>query len=269
MRAACGVAAAPATLASGGLGWWCAPTPVARTCVPPACAQVDEIPLSRPKRNIARDFSDGGEEATVEGAHASARKRQRGPTGQPPLLQHALPVLHARPARGRARGWRTRAHTARPAALQPRAVLLAEIVAHYFPKLVELHNYRWGKLHTDAGARMHAAMPRHPAHPARPPCPPCSAANSTNQKMYNWNTMNQKVFKRLGFTVSKQDFEAISNCQVGACATRSHRTQPAHAGITHVMHLSERAPGCSLPAQCSSHAHACTLCHTTPAARGD
>jgi hypothetical protein len=23
-------------------------------------AQVDEIPLSRPKRNIARDFSDGG-----------------------------------------------------------------------------------------------------------------------------------------------------------------------------------------------------------------
>ncbi|GFH16235.1 SPEF1-like protein [Haematococcus lacustris] len=40
---------------------------------------VDEIPLSRPKRNIARDFSDG--------------------------------------------------------------VLTAEVVHHYFPKLVELHNY--------------------------------------------------------------------------------------------------------------------------------
>ncbi len=26
-----------------------------------ASTQVDEIPLSRPKRNIARDFSDGGE----------------------------------------------------------------------------------------------------------------------------------------------------------------------------------------------------------------
>ena len=26
--------------------------------------------------------------------------------------------------------------------------------------------------------------------------------------------MNQKVFKRLGFSVAKQDFEAISNCQV-------------------------------------------------------
>jgi len=83
---------------------------------------VDEIPLSRPKRNIARDFSDG--------------------------------------------------------------VLFAEVVAHYFPRLVDLHNY--------------------------------SAANNTAQKMYNWNTMNQKVFKRLGFSVAKQDFEAIANCQPGA-----------------------------------------------------
>ena len=43
---------------------------------------VDEIPLSRPKRSIARDFADG--------------------------------------------------------------VLVAEIVAHYFPRLVELHNYSGG-----------------------------------------------------------------------------------------------------------------------------
>ena len=53
---------------------------------------VDEIPLSRPKRNIARDFADG--------------------------------------------------------------VLTAEIVAHYFPRLIEIHNY-----------------------------PP---ANSYSTKMYNW-----------------------------------------------------------------------------------
>jgi hypothetical protein len=59
---------------------------------------VDEIPLSRPKRNIARDFSDG--------------------------------------------------------------VLTAEIVAYYFPKLVDLHNY--------------------------------SAASSVTQKTYNWNTLNRK-----------------------------------------------------------------------------
>ena len=53
---------------------------------------VDEIPLSRPKRNIARDFADG--------------------------------------------------------------VLTAEIIAHYFPRLIEIHNY--------------------------------PAANSYAQKMYNW-----------------------------------------------------------------------------------
>ena len=64
---------------------------------------VDEVPLSRPKRNIARDFSDG--------------------------------------------------------------VLAAELVAHYFPRLVELHNY--------------------------------SPANSQQQKMYNWKTLNNKVFKKV------------------------------------------------------------------------
>lgn len=62
-------------------------------------AWVDEIPLSRPKRSIARDFSDG--------------------------------------------------------------ILAAEVVAFYFPKLVQMHNY--------------------------------SAANSAAQKHYNWNTLNRKV----------------------------------------------------------------------------
>ena len=60
-------------------------------------AWVDEIPLSRPKRNIARDFADG--------------------------------------------------------------VLVAELCHHYFPRLVDLHNY-----------------------------PP---ANSMQQKLYNWNTLNR------------------------------------------------------------------------------
>uniref|UniRef100_A0A7R9VBL5 Calponin-homology (CH) domain-containing protein n=1 Tax=Chlamydomonas euryale TaxID=1486919 RepID=A0A7R9VBL5_9CHLO len=83
---------------------------------------VDEIPLSRPKRNISRDFSDG--------------------------------------------------------------VLMAEVVHHFFPKIVELHNY--------------------------------SSANGTQQKMYNWNTLSQKVFKRMGFTLSKEDMDAMCNCQPGA-----------------------------------------------------
>jgi len=83
---------------------------------------VDEIPLSRPKRSIARDFSDG--------------------------------------------------------------VLVAEIIAHYFPKYVELHNY--------------------------------SSASSVTQKLYNWNTLNQKVFRKLHFSANKVDVEAICNCVPGA-----------------------------------------------------
>lgn len=82
---------------------------------------VDSIPLSRPKRNIARDFSDG--------------------------------------------------------------VLLAEVVHHYFPKMVELHNY--------------------------------SSANSIRQKLYNWATLNQKVLRRLSFEVKKHEIEAIVNCKPG------------------------------------------------------
>ncbi len=34
--------------------------------------------------------------------------------------------------------------------------------------------------------------------------------------MYNWNTLNAKVFKRLGFMVTKQDVEACCNCKPGA-----------------------------------------------------
>lgn len=82
---------------------------------------VDSIPLSRPKRNISRDFSDG--------------------------------------------------------------VLLAEIVHHYFPKLVELHNY--------------------------------SAANSVRQKLYNWSTLNQRVLRRLDFEIKRPEIEALVNCKPG------------------------------------------------------
>jgi len=74
---------------------------------------IDEIPLSRPKRNISRDFAD--------------------------------------------------------------AVLVAEVVAHYFPRLVQLHNY--------------------------------SSANSTPQKIYNWTTLQQKVLGKLGCGLTKSDIE--------------------------------------------------------------
>ena len=78
-------------------------------------AWVDEVPLSRPKRNMARDFSDG--------------------------------------------------------------LLTAEIVAYYYPKFVQLHNY--------------------------------TSASSTQQKMYNWNTLNHKVFRKLNFQVQKSLLEDI------------------------------------------------------------
>ena len=83
---------------------------------------IDEIPLSRPKRNIARDFSDG--------------------------------------------------------------VLMAEVIRHYFPTLVELHNY--------------------------------PSANSTQQKMYNWNTLNSKVLRKIGYNMPREDIEAVLQCRPGA-----------------------------------------------------
>mmetsp|Transcript_5922 Transcript_5922/g.10723 ORF Transcript_5922/g.10723 Transcript_5922/m.10723 type:complete len:241 (-) Transcript_5922:84-806(-) len=83
---------------------------------------VDEIPLSRPKRNISRDFADG--------------------------------------------------------------VLFAEVVNHFYPRLVEMHNY--------------------------------SSANSHTQKMYNWNTLNTKVLKKLGYQIHQQDLEDVIKAAPGA-----------------------------------------------------
>ncbi len=66
-------------------------------------------------------------------------------------------------------------------------MLLAEIVSHYFPKLVELHNY--------------------------------IASTSAATKLANWNTLNsiivhyaEKVLKKLNFQVSKNDIEHIITC---------------------------------------------------------
>jgi RNA recognition motif-containing protein len=96
---------------------------------------VDEIPLSRPKRNIARDFSDGGN-LYFSFIYNSCF--------------HSI------------------------------LVLMAEVVKHFIPHLVEIHNY--------------------------------SAAHSVSQKTYNWNTLNQKVFKKIGFTLTKKDIDEIVSC---------------------------------------------------------
>jgi len=82
---------------------------------------IDTIPLSRPKKNISRDFSDG--------------------------------------------------------------ILMSEVIHHFVPNLVELHNY--------------------------------SPTNSVQQKEYNWNTLNQKCFRRLGFSIDEGDLKMITNSQRG------------------------------------------------------
>lgn len=83
---------------------------------------VDEIQLSRPKKNISRDFADG--------------------------------------------------------------VLFAEIINGYFPRLIEMHNF--------------------------------SAASNLNTKMYNWNTLNSKVLKKLGYQIHQQDIDEICRASPGA-----------------------------------------------------
>ncbi|KPP58623.1 hypothetical protein Z043_123537, partial [Scleropages formosus] len=79
-------------------------------------AWIDKIPLSRAKRNITRDFSDG--------------------------------------------------------------VMAAEVVKHFFPKLVDLHNY--------------------------------TTANSTQQKVTNWITLNRQVFSKLNFHVPEDFIKKIA-----------------------------------------------------------
>ena len=99
---------------------------------------VDSIPVSRPKRNIARDFSDGG-------------------------MCGGLPTTVEQRGSSLKNDWRTRSHNGTLSVSHPIllliAVMLAEIVHHYFPKLVELHNY--------------------------------SNASSVRQKLYNWSTLNR------------------------------------------------------------------------------
>jgi len=94
-------------------------------------AWIDAIPLSRPKRNISRDFSDG--------------------------------------------------------------CMLAEVISAYFPREVELHNY--------------------------------AAANSVKQKVYNFETMNQRVLRKLGYQIPRMTIDDIVNCRPGAIEGVLHALQ--------------------------------------------
>ena len=58
------------------------------------------------------------------------------------------------------------------------AVMMAEVINHYRPKMVSLHNY--------------------------------PTANSTNKKINNWVTLNDKVLKKLGLGLTKPEIEEIA-----------------------------------------------------------
>ncbi|XP_067937350.1 sperm flagellar protein 1-like [Watersipora subatra] len=80
---------------------------------------IDQIPLSKPKKNFSRDFSDGS--------------------------------------------------------------MVAEVISHYFPKFVELHNY------------------------------PSTTVSKT--KLDNWATMNRKVLKKLDIQLSEEVMRDITLCK--------------------------------------------------------
>lgn len=44
----------------------------------------------------------------------------------------------------------------------------------------------------------------------------CSAANGMQQKLYNWNTLNNKVLKKLGMQLTKQHMSDIATVTPGA-----------------------------------------------------
>lgn len=95
-------------------------------------AWLDRIPLSRPKRHITRDFSDGGRRTET----TRADKQE---------------ALHACSC------------TLLPfnrLSVEPPLVMAAEVVKHFLPKLVDLHNY--------------------------------TPASSTQQKLTNWDVLNRR-----------------------------------------------------------------------------
>ncbi|XP_048647389.1 sperm flagellar protein 1-like isoform X1 [Marmota marmota marmota] len=133
------------------------------------CAWLDQLPLSRPKRHLTRDFSDGGAGGAAEAG---------------------------------------------------RGVLVAEIVKHFHPRLVDLHSY----------------------------IPACN----TDQKLSNWSLLNRKVFRKLCFCVSEEDIRKVVANVPGAiepilCALREKvEANPAQAGSPGTaLHVCKLDPGFS------------------------
>lgn len=63
------------------------------------------------------------------------------------------------------------------------AVLMTELIHHFYPKMVDLHNYE--------------------------------SALKVDTKMYNWNTLNTKTLKRLGIPIDSSTINGLANSQPG------------------------------------------------------
>ncbi|OHT07494.1 hypothetical protein TRFO_24231 [Tritrichomonas foetus] len=63
------------------------------------------------------------------------------------------------------------------------AVLMAEVVAHFFPRLVELYNY-------DQGLKI-------------------------DTKIYNWKTLNTRVFKKINYSLDQETINNLANAKAG------------------------------------------------------
>eukprot|EP00158_Paraphelidium_tribonemae_P001860 Partr_v1_DN24884_c0_g1_i1_m29688 putative sperm flagellar 1 len=63
-------------------------------------------------------------------------------------------------------------------------VMMAEVIRHFQPKLIDMHNY--------------------------------TPANSISQKLYNWNTLCHKALRKLGITLSESELNGLASGQTGA-----------------------------------------------------
>eukprot|EP00958_Prasinococcus_capsulatus_P001211 scaffold106_cov380-Prasinococcus_capsulatus_cf.AAC.49 len=78
-----------------------------------------------------------------------------------------------------------------------------------------------------------------------------SAANGMAQKMYNWNTLNVKVLRKLGFSLSAEEMEACAQSQPYAIERVLKRTRTYTLKAAKVRHSTRKQPASpARPALC-------------------
>ena len=95
---------------------------------------------------------------------------------------------------------------------------LSQVIAHYFPRLVELHNYPPANSTAQKlcvfGARARLHFTHITPRIFRP-----------RGRRYNWDTLNARVLRKLGFTLDKAAIEGIIACKPMAIERALHELQ--------------------------------------------